>query len=219
MVMDERRQEAMAIAVNNIHENANGLFTLVEPECSVKAVTIEIIDTTMATINRGFSTVAGVDVDAVLSKETLRMRGKTFDLDRAVESTLRLSRLNNEECRDVSETDMYPLFRDFVMLVAHHVKSGVEGNNKGFRTKAKGKSKGPSAKISPYLILPYEGGDYKPEGCDDRRKIDGARALCEISTEIGAQGKPRYKDIVAIEELKRLKNEQRSAYVQLIKYT
>ncbi|KAJ2393797.1 hypothetical protein GGI23_004954 [Coemansia sp. RSA 2559] len=114
---------------------------------------------------------------------------------------------------------MYPLFRDFVMLVAHHVKSGVDRYNKGFRTKAKGKSKGSSTRISPYLILPYEGGDYKPEGCDDRRKIDGALALCEISTEIGAQGKPRYKDIVAIEELKRLKNEQRSAYVQLIEYT
>ncbi|KAJ1796498.1 hypothetical protein LPJ59_003712 [Coemansia sp. RSA 2399] len=218
-IMNERRQEATCIADNDIRENADSLFVLVEPESSVKVITEEIIGAAMTTINEGFSALKVKKINAVLSKEKLNKFGKLFSLDRAVEATFRLSRLNHKPYSRVREAGMYPLFRDFVMLVAHHVKSGAERHNNGFSTEAKGKSKKSSAKPSPYLILPYDGGDYKPLDSDDSTKIDGALALCKPSTEIGVQSDPKYKDILGIEELKRLENEQRSAYVQLIEYT
>ncbi|KAJ2389212.1 hypothetical protein GGI23_005885, partial [Coemansia sp. RSA 2559] len=89
---------------------------------------------------------------------------------------------------------MYPLFRDFVMLVAHKIKACTECYNCESGTE-----------VSPYLILSSDGSDNKPLDDDDSTKIDGALALSKQLTEI--------------EELKQLKNEQCNVYVQLIKYT
>ncbi|KAJ1661205.1 hypothetical protein EV178_006671, partial [Coemansia sp. RSA 1646] len=154
-------------------------------------------------------------LDAVIGKDELKKYGDSFDLDRAVESTFRLSNLNEELFRGVSEADMYPLFRDFIMLVAHHVKAGAERFVAERSVKPKGRRRKTSDAIEPVLILPYNGTDFKPEGSDDRTKIDGALALCELPSPIEPQSSPNHKDMFAIGELKRQERDSLQAFTQL----
>ncbi|KAJ2085232.1 hypothetical protein IW138_006439 [Coemansia sp. RSA 986] len=218
-IMDERRHEAEYIAKHAVRKDVDSLFSLVEPKKTAKTIVDPIVEATLTTINNGFSALSRKSLDAVIGKDELKKYGDSFDLDRAVESTFRLSKLNEELFRGVSEADMYPLFRDFVMLVAHHVKAGAERFIAERSVKPKGKRKKISGAIEPVLILPYNGGDFKPEGSDDRTKIDGALALCELPSPIEPQGSPNYKDIFAIGELKRWERDSLQAFTQLAEYT
>ncbi|KAJ2089061.1 hypothetical protein IW140_005090 [Coemansia sp. RSA 1813] len=218
-IMDRRRKEAEEIAKYDIRNNVDSLFSLVEPKKAVKAIVDPIIEATLTTISNGFSALSGKNLDAFISMDRLAKHGNSFDLDGAVESTFCLSKLNEELFRGVREADMYPLFRDFVMLVAHHVKSGAESFIAQRSVRSKGKPKKVPTAIVPSLILPYNGADFKPEGSDDRTKIDGALALCELASPIEPQGSPNYKDMFAIDELKRQEKESLNASTQLVDYT
>ncbi|KAJ2555160.1 hypothetical protein EV175_002344 [Coemansia sp. RSA 1933] len=71
----------------------------------------------------------------------------------------------------------------------------------------------------PYVILPYEKADYKPNGSDDRRKIDSVLGLFNLSNPIKQQENSKYKDMFAIIEMKRDESASRDAYIQLFDYT
>ncbi|KAJ1766339.1 hypothetical protein LPJ74_005930, partial [Coemansia sp. RSA 1843] len=215
-IMDERRHEAEYIAKHAVRKDVDSLFSLVEPKKTAKTIVDPIVEATLTTINNGLSALSEKNLDAVIGKDELKKYGDSFDLDRAVESTFRLSKLNEELFRGVSEADMYPLFRDFIMLVVHHVKAGAERFIAERSVKPTGKRKKSSGAIEPVLILPYSGADFKPEGSDDRTKIDGALALCRLSSPIEPQGSPNYKDMFAIGELKRQERDSLQAFTQLV---
>ncbi|KAJ2853780.1 hypothetical protein GGI22_004733 [Coemansia erecta] len=192
----------------------------------------------MATINEGFSTLAGKRIVAI--------------------STFRLSRLNEAPFQSVREADMYPLFKDFVMLVAYHVnpphdethvattsgsakrkrarsdskpdpvkpgvvakKRRVEAANKSNPGKLSDKARGKRAehvsdsdRWQPSLVLPYGSCDVKPEGSDSKTRVDLALAVCIPSTPVKPLDNPKYKDVFAIAELKRSSKEQLVEYAR-----
>ncbi|KAJ2400635.1 hypothetical protein GGI23_001911, partial [Coemansia sp. RSA 2559] len=113
--------KARDIARHNIESDDDSLFDLVAPKRAGTGSANAIIKRTMATINEGFSALAGKRIVAIVSKKKLKKHNKSFGLKRAIESTFRLSQLNEAPFQGVREADMYPLFKDFVMLVAHHV--------------------------------------------------------------------------------------------------
>ncbi|KAJ2513200.1 hypothetical protein GGI11_004484 [Coemansia sp. RSA 2049] len=152
--------------------------------------------------------------------------GGSFDLDRAIQSTHQLRSLKAMP-GNVKEASMYPLIKEFIMLVAHHVRDKANSHNyavahrangSGARTRAMNRTT-TLGTLNPHIILPYEKADYKPEGGDDSRKVDVALGLFNLSNTIKQQKYPKYKDMFAIIEAKRDENDFCSAYVQLIDYT
>ncbi|KAJ2511028.1 hypothetical protein H4217_007582 [Coemansia sp. RSA 1939] len=211
-VMDVRRLAAKDHVKDDVRMDVESVLSLVEGNRSISSITSAIVDAAMAKIEGGFNGLAEKDIYSVFDDEMLLFDNTdSFDLDRAVKSTLRLSKLNDKAFQGTSEARMYPLFRDFVMLVAFHVQSHMNSLSAKQRTGV--------VKANPHLILPYSRGDFKPEGSDDRTKIDGALALCKLSTHVGLQDAPKYKDVFAIQELKRSKRDSQEALIQLVEYT
>ncbi|KAJ1904609.1 hypothetical protein LPJ81_002394 [Coemansia sp. IMI 209127] len=188
----------------------------------------------------------------------MKEHSESFVLDRAISSTFRLSKLNEKSFQGVREAGMYPLFKDFVMLVAHHVnpphethiaetsssakrkrarsdnepdpaKPGVAAKRRRIELrsvklsdKARGKRAehvGDSNSWQPSLVLPYGPCDVKLEGSDSKTRVDLALSVCSSSTPVKPLEDPKYKDVFAIVEMKRLKGEQQKAYEQLVEYT
>ncbi|KAJ2537745.1 hypothetical protein EV175_006629, partial [Coemansia sp. RSA 1933] len=212
-VQDERKKEAGHIADNCIRENTDSVLSLIKPSEPLRQITDSIIRATLKSINRTPRSSGGGTAESEGS----------FDLDRAIQSTRRLRSLKPMP-ENVKEGNMYPLIKDFIMLVAHHVRDKANSHNdavahraNGARTRAM--SKTTPGILNPHVILPYEKADYKPEGGDDGRKIDVALGLFNLSNAIKQQKHPKYKDMFAIIEAKRDENDSRSAYVQLIDYT
>ncbi|KAJ2654379.1 hypothetical protein IWW48_006138 [Coemansia sp. RSA 1200] len=134
----------------------------------------------------------------------------SFDLDQVILSTYRLMSLKTVP-DNVKEASMYLLIKEFIMLVARHVRGKANSHNdavahrangSGTRTRAMSKTT-TLGTLNPHVILPYKKADYKPEGGDDSRKVDVALGLFNLSNTIKQQKYPKYKDMFAIIEAKR----------------
>ncbi|KAJ1727993.1 hypothetical protein LPJ72_005669, partial [Coemansia sp. Benny D160-2] len=213
-VQDERKKEAEHIADNCIRENTDSVFSLIKPsEPLVQKLTDSIVYATLKRIKQSPRSNGG---------GTAENEG-SFDLDRAIMSTHRLRNLKPMP-ENVKEANMYPLIKDLIMLVAHHVREKANSHNEAVARRANGArtramSETTSAMLNPHVILPYEKADYKPDGGDDGRKVDVALGLFSLLNEIKQQKYPKYKDMFAIIEAKRDESDSRSAYAQLIDYT
>ncbi|KAJ2547471.1 hypothetical protein EV175_005212 [Coemansia sp. RSA 1933] len=151
-IRGERELEARFIAKNNITENTDSILLLIKPDLSVKALTEKIIKDMM------------IDVRKAVGQYRQPKDRSPFALQRAIASTRRLKDLTKEKSKTAQEADIYPLFKDFIMLAAHHVKSTApEHNKKVVPRKNASRQRGPT-KVDPYLILPYAKADFKPEG-------------------------------------------------------
>ncbi|KAJ2686518.1 hypothetical protein GGH99_003464, partial [Coemansia sp. RSA 1285] len=208
--------EAENIADKCIRENTDSVLLLIKPHESLRQITDSIIHATVKSINQ----------TARLDRSGTVESGGSFDLDRAIQSTHQLRSLKAMP-GNVKEASMYPLIKEFIMLVAHHVRDKANSHNyavahrangSGARTRAMNRTT-TLGTLNPHIILPYEKADYKPEGGDDSRKVDVALGLFNLSNTIKQQKYPKYKDMFAIIEAKRDENDFCSAYVQLIDYT
>ncbi|KAJ2504299.1 hypothetical protein H4217_009428, partial [Coemansia sp. RSA 1939] len=213
-VQNERKKEAEHIADNCIRENTDSVFSLIKPsEPLVQKLTDSIVYATLKRIKQSPRSNGGGTAESEGS----------FDLDRAVQSTHWLRNLKPMP-ENVKEANMYPLIKDLIMLVAHHVRDKANSHNEAVARRANGArtramSETTSAMLNPHVILPYEKADYKPDGGDDGRKVDVALGLFSLLNEIKQQKYPKYKDMFAIIEAKRDESDSRSAYAQLIDYT
>ncbi|KAJ2553425.1 hypothetical protein EV175_002943 [Coemansia sp. RSA 1933] len=175
----ERELEAQFIAKNNITENTDSILLPIEPDLSVKVRTERIIKDTMT------------DARKAVGQYRQPKDRSPFTVQRAIASTRRLKDLTKAKSKAAQEADMYPLFKDFVMLVAHHVKSTASEHNKKVVLRKNASRQRDPTKVDPYLILTYAKADFKPEGSDDNRKIDGALGLFSTKNLIREQAAPK----------------------------
>ncbi|KAJ2548554.1 hypothetical protein EV175_004787, partial [Coemansia sp. RSA 1933] len=101
--MRERRAEAEGILVDNTREDVASLLFLAYPSRDASSSAKGTIEETMTTIIDGFKKLARRAIRPILSNEELVEYRDTFDVDRAVESIFRLSKLNDREYDRVSE--------------------------------------------------------------------------------------------------------------------
>ncbi|KAJ2535868.1 hypothetical protein EV175_006865, partial [Coemansia sp. RSA 1933] len=139
--------------------------------------------------------------------------------------------MNEREYDCVTEADMYPLFSNFVMLAAYHVRLSVGSDGAASRSKGKGKDKDDSVISMPNLILPFDddksGIDlrygYYPADAEeiDENGVDiiGALALRKPSSSIGPQSDHAYGDTFSIVKARRWSTGARKAYMAIAEHT
>ncbi|KAJ2547233.1 hypothetical protein EV175_005302, partial [Coemansia sp. RSA 1933] len=132
---------------------------------------------------------------------------------------------------NVSEADMYPLFSNLVMLVAHHAKQAVEAHSAGGSSKPKVTHKEGSMPVTPGLVLPLNddksgiGNRYRYYSRDNEEidengvNIIGALTLRRLSSSIGPQGRQKYSNIFSVVKMRRWSTGSSNSYVAIAKHT
>ncbi|KAJ2560016.1 hypothetical protein EV175_000017 [Coemansia sp. RSA 1933] len=188
---------------SDVREDVASILSLIKPSKSDESIAGEIVEQAMKTIEHGFKEPAQKAICPTLTNRMLIKYRDSFDVNNAIDAVFRLSRLNEEKFKNVSEADMYPLFSNLVMLVAYHAKQVVEGHSAGGSFKPKVTYKEGSMSVTPDLVLPLNddksgiGNRHRYYSRDDEEidengvNIIGTLTLRRLSSSIGPQGRQK----------------------------
>ncbi|KAJ2776977.1 hypothetical protein H4R18_005395, partial [Coemansia javaensis] len=119
------------------------------------------------------------------------------------------------------EAALAPPFMALVLLVAHHLAGGGGGGGAGqsgrMQTRAM-KATARRTSCAKRLLLPFARTDIKPDGADEKQRMDVLLQSCALDDAVRLQDGTRVHDVFADVELKFNPKERDNALLQVIDY-